>query len=569
MAILAMSGAGKSNAAVRTAEVMQAAGIPWVAIDPKGDWYGVRSNAAGDGAGLSVPIFGGLHGDLPLEPTAGRLIAEMVAERRLTCVLDVSEFDTRQHQFRFLADFADSLLRRNRDPLHLFLEEADDYLPQRPSERGELPRCLGAWQRLVKRGRFRGVGATIISQRSAAVNKDVLDMAEALIVLRTTAPLDRKAILGWVRAHAGAVDLVDSLPELADGEAWVWSPQWLGLTARVQFDRRKTFDSGGTPVVGRASTRPTATLADVDLEALRSKMEDAVERAKESDPAELRRRLRDAEQKLAAAGVRRSEVDGEGGAAAELRRRVDELEAAVEDRNVRIAMLALPPQRLAALVQKIGDGSRVLIALAEEAADVAREAVRAAASPLPRKPPGSPGRRPVAAPPMVPSREQSRQPPPAAATRDAGGDLSVGERRILAAVAQRPHGASREFLLVATAYKRSSRDTYLQRLRSRELVRQNGGAFFSTAAGLAALGSDYEPLPEGPELLAYWLGGKLPAGEEAVLRAVAAADEIQRDEIDAATGYKRSSRDTYLQRLRARGLVDTTGSSVRLSEELR
>src|SRR5690606_29774424 len=102
------------------------------------------------------------------------------------------------------ADFAEALLRRNRDPLHLFLEEADEYLPQTAREKGELPRCLGAWQRLVKRGRFRGMGATLISQRSSALNKDVLNMAECLIALRTTAPLDRKAVLGWVDHHQAA-----------------------------------------------------------------------------------------------------------------------------------------------------------------------------------------------------------------------------------------------------------------------------------------------------------------------------------------------------------------------------
>jgi hypothetical protein len=112
------------------AEEMYDAGLPWVAIDPKGDWWGVR--AAGDGRhpGLSVLVFGGLHGDVPLEPTAGRLVADLVVEQRLTCVLDVSEM-TKADQRRFLTDFADRLYRRNTEPLHVFCEEADEYIPQR------------------------------------------------------------------------------------------------------------------------------------------------------------------------------------------------------------------------------------------------------------------------------------------------------------------------------------------------------------------------------------------------------------------------------------------------------
>lgn len=99
LAILAMSGAGKSNVAVVMAEQMFAAGIPWVAIDPKGDWWGVRSSKDGKHPGLPVTIFGGLHGDIPLEPTAGQLIADAIVDQRLTCILDISEFPTRQQQW--------------------------------------------------------------------------------------------------------------------------------------------------------------------------------------------------------------------------------------------------------------------------------------------------------------------------------------------------------------------------------------------------------------------------------------------------------------------------------------
>lgn len=54
--------------------------MPWVLIDPKGDSWGIRSDSAGADPGLPVPIFGGLHGDIPLEPEAGALITELVAE---------------------------------------------------------------------------------------------------------------------------------------------------------------------------------------------------------------------------------------------------------------------------------------------------------------------------------------------------------------------------------------------------------------------------------------------------------------------------------------------------------
>jgi hypothetical protein len=296
MAILAMSGAGKSNAAVVLAEQMFDAGIPWVAVDPKGDWFGVRSDVTGKKAGLPIPIFGGLHGDVPLEPTAGKLMGELVAEHRLTCVLDVSEFESRQDLYRFMLDFASALLKKNKAPLHLFLDEADEYIPQTPGEKGYGPKCLGAWQRLVKRGRFRGIGATIITQRSTAINKDVVSMAEALIAMRMTWPADLKRIREWMMAN-GVNDIpIESLSSLENGECWICSPQWLRTKELVQFNQRRTFDSGKTPEIGE-SVEP-ATLANIDLKVIEQEIAATLEKAKSEDPRELNRRIAELERQL-------------------------------------------------------------------------------------------------------------------------------------------------------------------------------------------------------------------------------------------------------------------------------
>src|SRR3990167_7755643 len=88
--ILAVRGAGKSNLGAVMAEGMFEAGLPFVVVDPVGSWFGLRSSGDGKKPGLAVPIFGGRHGDVPLERTAGNLIADMVVEERLSCVLDVS-----------------------------------------------------------------------------------------------------------------------------------------------------------------------------------------------------------------------------------------------------------------------------------------------------------------------------------------------------------------------------------------------------------------------------------------------------------------------------------------------
>lgn len=294
-AILAVRRAGKSNAAVVIAEEMYDAGLPWVAIDPKGDWAGVRSSRDGKGPGLAVVVFGGLHADLPLEPGAGAYLADLIAQKRLTCVLDLSEM-SKAEQIRFLVPFAERLLKVNREPLHLFLEECDEYIPQRVT--ADQARVVGAVGKLVRRGGFRGIGTTLISQRSAVVNKDVLTQVGTLIAFRTTSPQDRKAIRDWVETKAGQGEMLESLPSLSNGEAWVWSPEFLQITKRVQFRRRRTFDSGATPKVGEKRVEPTR-LADVDLAAIKEAMGEFIQRAEAQDPAKLHKRIRALEAELA------------------------------------------------------------------------------------------------------------------------------------------------------------------------------------------------------------------------------------------------------------------------------
>jgi hypothetical protein len=197
------------------------------------------------------------------------------------------------------------------------------------------------------------------------------------------------------------------------------------------------------------------------------------------------------------------------------------------------------------------------------AASLEAYAKRTAAAELPT--------RPVAA--ARPARPLGAGAARRAPSNDAGGDgaLPKGEKTLLIAIAQYPDGAEREQLTVLTGYKRSSRDTYIQRLSSRGYVEANGnGTIIATGADIDALGNDYEPLPTGTELQAYWLN-RLGGGEKRILEVLleSGGDPMARADLDERVGYQRSSRDTYLQRLSSRRLVENVGrGEVRASPTL-
>src|ERR1044071_6376151 len=109
-AILAIKRAGKSYLARKIAEQLYSAAQQIVIVDPKGDWWGIRSSADGKEPGLPIVILGGERGDVPLEVGAGEVVGKLVVEERVSVLLDLSLL--RKHQVAtFMADFLETMYR--------------------------------------------------------------------------------------------------------------------------------------------------------------------------------------------------------------------------------------------------------------------------------------------------------------------------------------------------------------------------------------------------------------------------------------------------------------------------
>lgn len=310
-AFLGRRGSGKTYGSGKLAELFLEAGAQIVVLDPIGTWYGLRLSADGKSKGFSVPVFGGEHGDVPLEPQAGALIAKLLVEQHFSAVLDVSAFRKEQRK-QFVTDFAEELMHRkktNRSAMHVFFEEAQLFIPQQVQ--GKTARMVGAFEDLIKLGRNYGIGASLLSQRPQSVNKDVLNQTEVLLAFQMTGPQERKTIDGWISDKGIDEKLSDILPRLKIGEARLWSPQWLGVSETIHIGKKKTFDASSTPTVGAAIVQPKE-LSPVDVEKIKTSMADVVKRAEEMDPKKLQAKIRQLEVELAkkpAAEIRTKEIE--------------------------------------------------------------------------------------------------------------------------------------------------------------------------------------------------------------------------------------------------------------------
>ena len=562
-ALYGMRGSGKSNTAAVIVEGCLASKVQVIILDYVGIWPSLRLEPDGKTPSrFSIQVLGGRLGDLALTPGSGRLLAEALAASGSSAVIDVSEFN-KADRTRFAADFGERLFECKKDnpgPTLLVLEEAQRYAPQmiRPGMEAQA-RALGAFEQIGEVGRNYGLGLLLITQRPQKVNVEVRNLAENAFAFRMLGVHEREAVQKYVyeKDIPGREDVKGELPSLPQGTALVWSPV-RGIYGKYVLDKKTTYDAGATPLHARKAVK----IKPLDLSALEASMSKIIEEAKANDPKTLKAKIAELERALKAKPA-----------------------AAGKTKTVEVPTV---PKKVAEFIGTLPGALIDLVGLAEElrktAIDIKHEGDRLNAKVLPKvkiadvERPHANG---VAMSKLDLANRFSRRimgtPNDsdvdagfAFATAPAPGDLKLGsgERAILTACAQHDGGCTRQQLTVLTGYKRSTRDAYIQRLYAKSLI-TIGDRINTTPAGMAVLGDDFELLPTGAALLAHHLR-RLPEGERKILQVVAAKypAEADREMLTEHTGYKRSTRDAYIQRLAAKELVSADRGPVLASDTL-
>lgn len=531
-AFLGRRGSGKTFGAGRLVEQVVAAGNQVVILDPVGTWYGLRLAANGKTPGISIPVFGGYHGDIPLEATAGKVVAELAAQKGTSLVLDVSEF-TGADQRRFVADFATEFFhakKRHRSAVLVVMEEAQEFAPQHV--RGDNARMVGAVERMIKLGRNFGIGTAMVSQRPQAVNKDVLNQTEAMFCFQMTGPQERKTIEGWVQEKgAGGRDIGNELPGLPVGTALMWSPQWLGLFGKFKIHRKTTYDASATP---DAIEKASAPLAPIDLDQVKAAMAATIEEAKGKDPNELRREVARLRAELAKKPVAQAapitvEVVPEAireaseGARAEIRNAHERLIGAEKLLNDQIVAIARSAQASKPTKRPFPTNGH------------APATARAAPTNGHRKEPGD------------------------------GEPLVKGAREILAVLASRyptPLTRAQISTLSRFAPNGGTFRTYMGKLGTLGLMQRDGDVFRITETGLREIGP--VPAPSTPrELRRAWCDVLQGKAKDMLEFLAVEGRPFERNEIAEALGMEADGGTfrTYLGKLTTNGLVERRGKT--------
>lgn len=554
------AGSGKTYCAGTGVERLLDKGARCIIIDPLDVWFGLRATESGAGqSGYNVVILGGQHGDLPLNEHAGALIGETVASSAESFIVSLAALGTKAAERRFMLAFLVALYRHtNGEPVHLIFDEADMWAPQRLLDKeGEAAKLLGQMETIVRRGRVKGFIPWLITQRPAVLSKDVLSQVDGLIAFKLTSSQDRDAIGAWIEGQADrqeGKEILASLPAMQRGRGVVWVPS-RGILETATFPRKKTFDSSATPK--RGETKRAATLKPLNVEALKGRLEIVAKEADANDPRKLRARIDQLQRekaKLIADHERdrgHPKMDREALTSARREGFYEGIRA--------VRPIADRLTTLAASFTDTVEGLQSDLRRLAGAAAVSRPNKNEA--PYERLRDEYAG---VAYSPAAKTPAQIDGLPPGVKSDSSADGLPSGERSVLTACAQHHEGCTREQISILTGYKRSTRDAYVQRLRDKGYLATAldassltpNGRFAATSKGFRALGPDFKQLPTGEALREYWIQ-RLPDGERAVLDILIRSypNPVDREQIDTATNYKRSSRDAYIQRLKARQLV--------------
>lgn len=541
LVVLGKTGAGKSSALRHIVEHLLERKKRVCIIDPKGDWWGLKTSGDGKSAGYPIIAFGDFKNekasDVPINAQSGRHVAELITTGNRPAIIGFRGWMT-SHMVQFWIDFAAGIFNANSGELYLIGDEFHNFAPKGKIMDPQAGKCLHWSNRLLSEGRGLGIVCLIASQRPQKVHNDTLTSCETLVAMRVVHAADRSAVEDWIKGCGDkerGKEVLNSLAAMPRGEAFVWSPEIDFGPKRIQFPMFETFDSFAPPQLQKKVGE--RGWADVDLNEVKDKLSSVIEEQKANDPRELRKQIAHLRAELA----KKPKIE------------TVRVEPKVEIQQKEVFVLK---------DSQIGRLDKIAASLAAVSTDIIA-AIKKTNAPRANQP----ARAAVAHP--ASSIAASPRPVPQIIQRNGHSPLSKCERAILSALAQYPQGRSSTQVAILTGYSGTSGgfNNSLSKLRSNGYITR-GNPIQITEDGLNALG-DWEPLPTGEGLLRHWLS-RLGKCERSILETLASnyPNGLTTDELGSHTGYSSSSGgfNNSLSRLRTLELINR-GQPIQISEE--
>ena len=187
--IIAQSGAGKSWSIAVLCEKMCRNGIGFCLIDTEGEYYSLKEkfdNIWWIGAEGGDSECDGIKMDYDIEKINIHHILKRAVSESIYVIYDVSEVDMIPRVTKMVHALYE-VATDQRKPYLLIVEEADKFIPQSKDSIKKI-------EEISRRGRKRGLGLMVATQRPAIVTKNVLSQCNNQIIGKLSIENDLKAV---------------------------------------------------------------------------------------------------------------------------------------------------------------------------------------------------------------------------------------------------------------------------------------------------------------------------------------------------------------------------------------
>ena len=228
-AIIGQSGSGKSYAIAVICEELLKNKIGFCIVDTEGEYFSLKEK-------FNILWIGeDEKSDYKFEDVDLKDLGIKAAKYKIPIIFDISEVNDGKEK---LSEFLNSLYEEEtklKNSYLVILEEADKFIPQR-GERIEIV------DEIARRGRKRGIGLMISTQRPSIIDKDILSQCNNQIIGRLNIENDIKA----VSIFFDDKEKLKELTELKPGEFFILGE--IG-NEKIKFRKRITTHKATTPKV--------------------------------------------------------------------------------------------------------------------------------------------------------------------------------------------------------------------------------------------------------------------------------------------------------------------------------
>ncbi|MHB1868509.1 MAG: ATP-binding protein [Nitrososphaerales archaeon] len=238
--VIGSSGSGKSYTVGVICEELCKAKVPFAIIDLEGEYSGLKEKYeviwVGDDEGCDLMW-------------SKKVDLKQLARYAPDCppiILDVSEVHRPREKVNEFLIALYSEISKRRTPYLVILEEADRFSPQSGGER------LPIIDEIARRGRKRGLGLMICTQRPSLVDKNILSQCSNQLIGKLVIKNDLNSVAQFFSGR----DAPNVLTSLKPGEFFALG----GLSpepAKVKMRVRETRHGGMTPKLNPAAVRPS------------------------------------------------------------------------------------------------------------------------------------------------------------------------------------------------------------------------------------------------------------------------------------------------------------------------